>query len=136
MAAPGFSFWQDVAYGGIAGSVSEIIVMPPLIVRTRMMVQGAAGAGGGGGMTQVRPRNWANFSPAAFDTLTARHVDSCIPTEMHGPACIVWANLTPFSLQYSGFVNCFTKMYKEEGIRSFYKVPARRSIAQPPQCLI
>ena len=24
---------------------------------------------------------------------------SCIPTGMHGPTCIFWANLTPFSLQ-------------------------------------
>jgi hypothetical protein len=24
---------------------------------------------------------------------------SCIPTRMHGPICIVWANLTPFSLK-------------------------------------
>ena len=27
----------------------------------------------------------------------------CIPTGMHGPTCIFWANLTPFSLQsYNG----------------------------------
>jgi hypothetical protein len=35
------------------------------------------------------PRSWANFSP----------LYSCIPTGMHGPTCIFWANLTPFSLQ-------------------------------------
>ena len=35
------------------------------------------------------PRSWANFSL----------VYSCIPTGMHGPTCIFWANLTPFSLK-------------------------------------
>ena len=34
------------------------------------------------------PRSWANFS-----------LDHCIPTGMHGPTCIFWANLTPFSPQ-------------------------------------
>jgi hypothetical protein len=35
------------------------------------------------------PRSWANFSLFY----------SYIPTGMHGPTCIFWANLTPFSLQ-------------------------------------
>ena len=34
------------------------------------------------------PRSWANFSPFY----------RCIPMGMHGPTCIFWANLTPFSL--------------------------------------
>ena len=27
---------------------------------------------------------------------------------MHGPTCIVWANLTPFSLQYPAWNTCNT----------------------------
>ena len=37
------------------------------------------------------PRSWANFH-----TL---QLYGCIPTGMHGPACIVWANLTHFSVE-------------------------------------
>jgi hypothetical protein len=44
-------------------------------------------------LTEVRktpswPRSWTTL---AFS--------SCIPTGMHGPTCICWANLTPFSLE-------------------------------------
>ena len=39
------------------------------------------------------PRSWANFS-----------LYSCVPTGMHGQTGIVWANLTPFSLQFCRLV--------------------------------
>ena len=47
----------------------------------------------GGRLAKVRktpswPRSWANFT-----------LCSCIPTGIHGPTCIFWANLTPFSLE-------------------------------------
>jgi hypothetical protein len=35
--------------------------------------------------TPCRPKNWANSSPFF----------SRVPTGMHGPTCIVWADLTP-----------------------------------------
>jgi hypothetical protein len=38
------------------------------------------------------PSSWANFS-----------LCRCIPTGMHGPTCIVWANLTPSSLQINAW---------------------------------
>ena len=38
-------------------------------------------------------RSWANFSLFFY---------SCIPTGLHGPTCIFWANLTPFALQHGG----------------------------------
>jgi hypothetical protein len=37
--------------------------------------------------TPCRPRSWANFN---------LFIGWCVPREMHGPTCIVWANLTPF----------------------------------------
>jgi hypothetical protein len=37
-----------------------------------------------------RARSRASFSPFY----------RCVPTGMRGPACIVWASLTPFSLQF------------------------------------
>jgi hypothetical protein len=48
-------------------------------------------------VSQVRktpswPRSWANVSLFLYGC-------SCVPTAMHGPTCIVWASLTPFSRQ-------------------------------------
>jgi hypothetical protein len=39
--------------------------------------------------TPSRPRSWAKSSL----------LYSCTPAGMHGPTCIFWANLTPFSLK-------------------------------------
>eukprot|EP01050_Picozoa_sp_SAG11_P020465 SAG11_NODE_3454_length_2438_cov_2.156905_1_plen_213_part_00 len=50
---PMASWYNDVVYGGVAGSVAELCGMPPLVVRTRMMVQGAGG-GAASGTTQYK----------------------------------------------------------------------------------
>ena len=39
-------------------------------------------------VTDPSEKSWANST-----------FSSCIPTAMHGPTCVYWANLTPFSLQ-------------------------------------
>jgi hypothetical protein len=42
--------------------------------------------------TQVRKKVGPEVGPTSA-------IYSCIPTEMHRPTCILWANLTPFLLQ-------------------------------------
>ena len=37
--------FQSFALGGIAGSIAEMITMPAVVVRTRLMVQGASATG-------------------------------------------------------------------------------------------
>jgi hypothetical protein len=50
----------------------------------------------GHGTLEVRktpswPRSWPNFT-----------LHSCVPTGMHGPTCIFWANLTPLLARVRG----------------------------------
>jgi hypothetical protein len=51
------------------------------------------------------PRSWANFS-----------LYCCIPTGMHGPTCIFWANLTPFSLQPPYIIHLAKQAIKERAL--------------------
>jgi hypothetical protein len=34
------AWWHPLVLGGVAGSTAEMIVMPMIVVRTRLMVQG------------------------------------------------------------------------------------------------
>jgi hypothetical protein len=43
----------------------------------------------------------------------------CIPTGMHGPTCIFWANLTPFSLKHLLRVPDYLWVVEDGTLKSF-----------------
>ena len=71
--------------------------------------------------TPSLPRSWANFSLLWL-----------YPTRIHGPTCIFWANLTPFSLQPKLFVGMILILIFAEALGLYGLIVAL--VMGTPQC--